>query len=90
MTARADMLSGTRDVIYNPPYKWAGGTKGAYMMYLSTSSTSVRSCIGFGVSKTASGPYTYVKTVIYSGLRKLQPQIVKVPLIRNGTTVILI
>ena len=58
------------DVIYNPSYKWADGTKGAYMMYLSTSSTSVRSCIGFGVSKTASGPYTYVKTVIYSGFTK--------------------
>lgn len=58
------------DVIYNPQYEWTDGTKGAYMMYVCTSSTYIRSCIGYAVSKKAAGPYTYVKTIIYSGFTK--------------------
>lgn len=55
------------DIIYNSDYIWNDGSKGAYMMYYCTSSTSVRSCIGYGVSKSATGPFSYVDTIIYSG-----------------------
>ena len=55
------------DIIYNANYVWNDGSKGAYMMYYSTSSTYIRSCIGFAVSKSASGPFSYVDTIIYSG-----------------------
>lgn len=58
------------DVIYNEHYVWEDGSKGAYMMYYSTSSTAVRSCIGFAVSKTIDSGYEYVDTVIYSGFTK--------------------
>lgn len=55
------------DIIYNSSYVWGDGTKGAYMMYYSTSSTATRSCIGYGVSRSATGPFSYVDTVVYSG-----------------------
>jgi len=55
------------DIIYNSSYVWNDGSKGAYMMYYCTSSTAVRSCIGYAVSKSATGPFSYVDTVIYSG-----------------------
>ncbi len=55
------------DIIYNANYVWNDGSKGAYMMYYCTSSTYIRSCIGYGVSKSATGPFTYVDTVLYSG-----------------------
>lgn len=55
------------DVIYNSSYVWADGSKGAYMMYYCTSSTYIRSCIGFAVSKSATGPFEYVDTILYSG-----------------------
>lgn len=55
------------DVIYNPDYVNTDGTKGAYLMYFCTSSTYMRSVIGFAVSRTAEGPYTFVDTLIYSG-----------------------
>lgn len=58
------------DIIYNESYEWSDGTKGAYMMYYSTSSTAFRSCIGYGVSKKVDGPYEYVDTLIYSGFTK--------------------
>lgn len=58
------------DIIYNPSYVWNDGSKGAYMMYYCTSSTYIRSCIGYGVSKSAQGPFSYVDTVIYSGFTK--------------------
>lgn len=58
------------DVVYNPEYIWNDGSKGAYMMYYSTSSTYIRSCIGYAVSKSANGPFSYVDTVIYSGFTK--------------------
>ena len=58
------------DVIYNKNYVWKDGSKGAYMIYYCTSSTAVRSCIGYGVSKSATGPFSYVDTVVYSGFTK--------------------
>ncbi|MCI9079194.1 MAG: family 43 glycosylhydrolase [Lachnospiraceae bacterium] len=58
------------DIIYNPDYVWNDGSKGAYMMYYCTSSTYIRSCIGYGVSKSATGPFSYVDTIIYSGFTK--------------------
>ncbi len=58
------------DVIYNPSYVWNDGSKGAYMMYYCTSSTYVRSCIGYAVSKSAQGPFSYVDTIVYSGFTK--------------------
>lgn len=59
------------DVYYNPKYLWKDGTRGAYMMYYSTSSTYKRSCIGLAVSKKIDGVYDYVDTVIYSGFTKV-------------------
>ncbi|WP_349671616.1 glycoside hydrolase family 43 protein [Lacrimispora sp.] len=58
------------DVIWNPYYNNGGGTKGAYMIYYSASSTWRRSCIGYAVSQDIEGPYTYVGTVVYSGFTK--------------------
>lgn len=53
--------------IYNDAYVWADGSTGAYMLYYCTSSTYIRSAIGFGVSKSVTGPYEYVDTILYSG-----------------------
>ncbi|MBE5995654.1 MAG: hypothetical protein E7247_25070, partial [Paenibacillaceae bacterium] len=58
------------DVIWNPYYNNGDGTKGAYMIYYSASSTWRRSCIGYAVSQDVEGPYTYVSTVVYSGFTK--------------------
>lgn len=58
------------DVLWNPYYRNKDGSKGAYMIYYSASSTWRRSCIGYGVSKEIEGPYTYVDTIIYSGFTK--------------------
>ncbi|MDY5576797.1 MAG: glycoside hydrolase family 43 protein [Lachnospiraceae bacterium] len=58
------------DITYNEEYVWSDGSKGAYMMYYCTSSTAIRSCIGYAVSKTADGPFEYVDTIIYSGFTK--------------------
>ena len=55
------------DVMYNPDYVWSDGSKGAYMLYYSASSTWRRSCIGYMVSKRIDGGYSYVDTIIYSG-----------------------
>ena len=55
------------DVIYNADYEWSDGSKGAYMLYYSASSTWRRSCIGYMVSKRIDGGYSYVDTIIYSG-----------------------
>lgn len=55
------------DVTWNPHYEWEDGSKGAYMLYYSASSSWYRSCIGYAVSKKVEGPYSYVDTVIYSG-----------------------
>lgn len=55
------------DIIYNANYVWSDGSKGAYMMYYCTSSTYIRSCIGYGVSKSVEGPFDYVDNIVYSG-----------------------
>jgi len=55
------------DVIYNEEYVWSDGSKGAYMLYYSTSSTWRRSCIGFLVSKRIDGGYKFGKNLLYSG-----------------------
>lgn len=58
------------DVFWNENYVNEDGSKGAYMLYYCTSSTYIRSCIGYAVSQNIEGPYTYVDTVIYSGFTK--------------------
>ena len=55
------------DVIWNPDYVNPDGSKGAYLMYFCTSSTYMRSVIGFAAAKNIEGPYTFVDTLIYSG-----------------------
>ena len=55
------------DVMYNEEYVWADGSKGAYMLYYSTSSTWRRSAIGFLVSKRIDGGYKPGKVLLYSG-----------------------
>lgn len=59
------------DVIWNPLYQWKNGDEGAYMYYYSATSTWRRSNIGFAVSKTIEGPYTYEDTVVYSGFTEV-------------------
>jgi len=58
------------DVFWNENYENEDGSKGAYMLYYCTSSTYIRSCIGYAVSQEIEGPYTYVDTIIYSGFSK--------------------
>ncbi len=59
------------EIFYNEHYVWEDGSKGAYMMYYSASSTYCRSCIGYAVSKNVESGYKYVDTVIYSGFTKV-------------------
>lgn len=56
------------DVIWDDYYTWEDGSKGAYLMYYSASSTWRRSCIGVAASKTIEGPYEYIDTLVYSGI----------------------
>lgn len=58
------------DVIWNEDYVNEDGSKGAYMIYYSASSTYIRSAIGLAVSKNIEGPYEYVDTIVYSGFTK--------------------
>lgn len=58
------------DVFWNKDYANQDGSKGAYMMYYSASSTYIRSAIGFAVSKNIEGPYIYGDTVLYSGFTR--------------------
>lgn len=58
------------DVIWNPDFRNADGTKGAYVMYFCTTSTYIRSVICFATSKNIEGPYTFGDTLIYSGFTK--------------------
>ncbi|MBQ8821375.1 MAG: family 43 glycosylhydrolase [Lachnospiraceae bacterium] len=55
------------DVYYNEDYVNEDGSKGAYMIYYSASSTYCRSAIGYAISDTVEGPYEYRGTVVYSG-----------------------
>lgn len=56
------------DVFWDDEYEWEDGTKGAYLMYYTASSTWRRSCIGVAVSKTIEGPYKHLDTLVYSGM----------------------
>ncbi|MCJ8007516.1 lipocalin-like domain-containing protein [Lederbergia wuyishanensis] len=58
------------EIFWNEHYINKDGTKGTYMMYYSTSSTYIRSAIGYAVSKNIEGPYTYVDTIVYSGFTR--------------------
>lgn len=55
------------DVFWNKHYVNEDGTKGAYMLYYSVSSTYIRSAIGIAVSKNIEGPFQYLDTIMYSG-----------------------
>ena len=55
------------DLIWNPYYQWEDGSKGAYMLYVCTSSTWRRSCICYLVSKEPTKGYVYGDTIVYSG-----------------------
>ena len=52
------------DVHWFDQYTWEDGSKGAYLLYYSATSTWRRSCIGFAASKTIEGPYAYVDTLV--------------------------
>lgn len=56
------------DVFWDDAYEWADGTKGAYLLYYTASSTWKRSCIGVAASKTIEGPYAHIDTLVYSGM----------------------
>ncbi|KYG29445.1 glycoside hydrolase family 43 protein [Alkalihalobacillus trypoxylicola] len=58
------------EVFWNKDYRNDDGTKGAFMLYYSASSTYMRSAIGYAVSKEIEGPYRYVQTIVYSGFTK--------------------
>lgn len=55
------------EIFYNKDYINKDGSKGAYMVYYSASSTYIRSALGIAVAKEIEGPYEYVDTIIYSG-----------------------
>lgn len=58
------------DVFWSEEYEWDDGSKGAYLMYYTASSTWKRSCIGVAVSKAIEGPYAHLDTLVYSGMTK--------------------
>jgi arabinan endo-1,5-alpha-L-arabinosidase len=55
------------DVVWNPDYINADGSKGSYLMYFCTSSTWNTSVIAYAASKNIEGPFTFVDTLVYSG-----------------------
>lgn len=59
------------DVVYNESYVNEDGSKGAYIIYYSASSTYCRSAIGYAVSDTVEGPYQYKGTLVYSGFTQI-------------------
>ncbi len=58
------------DVFWNPAYKNEDGSTGAYMIYYCTTSTAIRSVIGFATSQNIEGPYVFGKNLVYSGFTK--------------------
>ena len=56
------------DVFWDEAYEWEDGSKGAWLMYYTASSTWRRSCIGVAASKTIEGPYAHLDTLVYSGM----------------------
>lgn len=67
----ADNLGGfsvwAPDIMWVDEYENKDGSKGAYLMYYSVSSTAIRSAIGIATSQNIEGPYQYVDTIMYSG-----------------------
>lgn len=59
------------DLVYNENYVNEDGSKGAYLLYYSVSSTYCRSAIGYAVADTAEGPFTYKGTIVYSGFTQV-------------------
>lgn len=59
------------DLVYNENYVNDDGSKGAYLLYYSVSSTYCRSAIGYAVADTVEGPFTYKGTLVYSGFTKV-------------------
>lgn len=72
------------DVFWNTDYVNEDGTKGAYMMYYSTSSTYIRSAIGYAVSQNIKGPYTYGEPCCIPASRQAKLMIRTVMLTKNG------
>ncbi|MDE7312075.1 MAG: family 43 glycosylhydrolase [Eubacterium sp.] len=64
----AELAVWAPDVFWDEAYEWADGSKGAYLMYYTASSTWKRSCIGVAVAKTIEGPYAHLDTLVYSGM----------------------
>jgi len=60
------------EIFWNAHYVNHDGSKGAFMIYYSVSSTYIRSAIGFAVSKVIEGPYSYVDTIVYSGFTEAE------------------
>ncbi len=58
------------DIVYDPYYEWKDQETGAYLLYVSCSSTWRRSCIAFLAAKQIEGPYEYGGTLVYSGFTK--------------------
>ena len=59
------------DLVYNENYVNDDGSKGAYLLYYSVSSTYCRSAIGYAVADTVEGPFTYKGTIVYSGFTQV-------------------
>ena len=59
------------DIVYNEHYVNDDGSKGAYLLYYSVSSTYCRSAIGYAVADTVEGPFTYKGTIVYSGFTQV-------------------
>lgn len=58
------------DVFWNKDYINDDGSKGAYIIYYSASSTYIRSAIGMAVAQDIEGPYQYADTIVYSGFTR--------------------
>ncbi len=59
------------DLVYNENYVNDDGSKGAYLLYYSVSSTYCRSAIGYAVADKVEGPFTYKGTIVYSGFTQV-------------------
>lgn len=62
------------DVIYNPEM-------GKYMMYISTTSSYIKSSIVLTLSDALEGPYSYADTILYSGFTRQSVDQTNVPAI---------
>lgn len=76
------------DVHWFDAYEWEDGSKGAYLLYYSASSTWRRSCIGFAASKTIEGRMNmWIRSFIPELPRTVQ-RTAEATAIQNGTTII--